>query len=100
MKLIATKSLKYGTRRLKAGDVFEPRGRDARVLVFAGVAAEAPAAPRQVVKPAPLHEPVMAADDEALPSLRSEYERVYGKRPFMGWAAGVLRSKIAEAGEG
>lgn len=29
--------------------------------------------------------------------LRAEYERVLGKRPFMGWDEAKLREKIAEA---
>lgn len=38
------------------------------------------------------------ADDIA--ELRAEYERIVGKRPFMGWGAEALRQKIAEASEG
>jgi hypothetical protein len=33
-----------------------------------------------------------AVDETA--ALRAEYERVIGKRPFMGWDAGKLREKI------
>lgn len=32
-----------------------------------------------------------------LPAVRAEYERVLGKKPFMGWDAAKLREKIAEA---
>lgn len=32
-----------------------------------------------------------------LVALRAEYERVVGKRPFMGWKADELREKIAAA---
>ena len=34
-KLIATKRLRYGTRALAAGDRFEARDRDAKLLVYA-----------------------------------------------------------------
>lgn len=43
-------------------------------------------------------DPVKAApqsDENAV--LRAEYERIVGKRPFMGWDADTLRAKIAEA---
>lgn len=36
---------------------------------------------------------------ETIADLRSEYERVIGKRPFMGWDEPKLRSKLAEAKE-
>jgi len=45
------------------------------------------------LRPAP--EPVVPVDD--IVALRADYERVVGKRPFMGWDAGTLRTKIAEA---
>lgn len=35
------------------------------------------------------------SDDMA--ELRAEYEKVFGKRPYMGWDARTLREKIAEA---
>lgn len=35
---------------------------------------------------------------EDLPSLRAEYQRVIGKRPFAGWDAETLKQKIAAAG--
>ncbi|MBN8292826.1 hypothetical protein JI664_12700 [Rhodobacter sp. NTK016B] len=44
------------------------------------------------MRPAVEQEP---ADDIA--SVREEYERVVGKRPFMGWDIETLRAKMAEA---
>ncbi|HLR78529.1 MAG TPA: hypothetical protein VK062_05720 [Burkholderiaceae bacterium] len=41
-------------------------------------------------------EEVKAPEDEKA-ALRAEYERVMGKRPFMGWDADKLRDKIAAA---
>lgn len=40
---------------------------------------------------------VPAVDDMA--ELRAEYERVMGKRPFMGWDADMLRTKMAAAAQ-
>ena len=39
-----------------------------------------------------------AVDETA--ALRAEYERVIGKRPFMGWDAGKLREKIEAFAKG
>lgn len=39
IKLTATRSLKYGTRRLAPGDVFDARDKDARILTLLGRAA-------------------------------------------------------------
>jgi hypothetical protein len=39
--------------------------------------------------------PALAPDETAV--LRAEYERVYGKRPFMGWGADKLREMIKDA---
>ena len=36
-------------------------------------------------------------DQDDLPALRAKYEKVVGKKPFMGWKAPELREKIAEA---
>ena len=36
--------------------------------------------------------------DDDLPGLRASYESAFGKRPFMGWDAETLRTKIAERG--
>lgn len=40
-----------------------------------------------------------APHSDDLAAVRDEYQRVVGKRPFMGWDAATLRAKIAEAGE-
>lgn len=36
--------------------------------------------------------------NDAMADLRAEYERVLGKKPFMGWDAETLKVKIADAG--
>lgn len=64
---------------------------------------EAQGAPVAAVSPAPAPvtpEPVSAAPEPLVRStaeLRAEYQRITGKRPFMGWSAKALRDKIAEA---
>lgn len=102
--MIATKGLRYGTRRLMAGDPFEARhDRDARLLIGIGkaryatrvtVAADEPPvwAPASVSTAMPA--PAAAHVDER-PALRAEYEAKFGKKPFMGWDAAALREKLA-----
>lgn len=46
-------------------------------------------------KPKRKASPMPAADD--IKSLRAEYQRLVGKRPFNGWDAATLKTKIAEA---
>lgn len=88
-KMIASRKLIYGTRRLKAGDDFDASTRDARVLHAIGRASYATKVVTVQPDPAPV-------DDIA--DVRAEYERVVGKRPFMGWDTPTLRQKMAEAG--
>ena len=120
--MIATKRLKYGTRRLSAGEPFEARhDRDARLLIGIG---KARYATRDMVaadtKPAltipgaglkivgnrgpdlvdlPNGSKVEPAETDERPALRAEYEAKFGKKPFGGWSADVLREKIAAADE-
>lgn len=91
-KLQATRDFSYGTRRLKAGQVFEAPRAEARLWLLTKRAQVAPAA---AVKPPP---PV-APEDGELAAARAEYERVVGKKPFYGWDAAMLREKIAAADE-
>lgn len=128
-KMTASRSMKYGTRRLEAGDVFDVQNRHVKVLeavkrakVATGSVPPMPAAlktrvSRPVPTPAPAKpvpaeaEPVEPVADQAgeeqtgeavsedLTELRAEYERVIGRRPFMGWGGDVLRQKIVDAAE-
>jgi hypothetical protein len=115
--MIATKKLKYGTRRLTAGDPFEARhDRDARLLIGIGkaryatrdmVAADTPAqtTPADGLKivgnrgpdlvDLPSGSKVEPAETDDRPALRAEYEVKFGKKPFPGWSADVLREKLA-----
>lgn len=89
--MIATKGLRYGTRRLMAGDPFEARhDRDARLLVGIG---KARYATRHMVAADERPAPAPAADDR--PALRAEYEAKFGKKAFPGWSSDVLRQKLA-----
>jgi hypothetical protein len=80
--LIATKSMTYNTRRLMAGDLFQAKPRDARVLTAIGKARLAGEAPK-------------AAELEDIAAVRAEYEQIVGKRPFNGWDVATLREKMA-----
>jgi hypothetical protein len=109
--MIATKRLKYGTRRLLPGDPFAARhDRDAKLLIGIGkaryatrdmVATDEPAVRYEPVDPRrdtmdDTHRPVETpADTDERPALRAEYEAKFGKRPFPGWSADVLREKLA-----
>jgi hypothetical protein len=54
-KIVANRSMRYGTRMLKAGDMFDAKPRDARLLIAIGRAKPAPteAAIVEVVPPTP-----------------------------------------------
>lgn len=83
--LIAIKPLTYATRRLKAGEYFTARSdRDARVLVAMRKAKAGTANSESV-------------GDADLKSMRAEYERVLGKKPYHGWTAEQLLEKIVAA---
>lgn len=91
----------YGGKPLAPGDQFEVRDVDVRVLVALDRAslmvdppepAPVPVNPRRAAADA-ARRAEQAADATA--ALREQYETLYGKRPFMGWGADVLREKIA-----
>ncbi|MBD9640747.1 hypothetical protein IB277_31100 [Ensifer sp. ENS07] len=89
MKLIANRHLTYGTRRLIPGDAFEAPDREARVLIAVNKAAPAGAGAQKRSGRA-------SAPADDLAALRKKYQEVSGKRPFNGWDAETLRSKIVE----
>ncbi|MBZ9653537.1 hypothetical protein [Phyllobacterium lublinensis] len=94
MKLIATKSMTYATRRLQAGEQFEAGPRDARLLIAIKKAkpGDGDGEAGTSVPTIPVPEPV-----GELAVLRAEYKAIAGKAAFNGWNAGKLREKIAEA---
>jgi hypothetical protein len=88
--LIATKGLRYGTRRLLAEENFTARRRDARLLVAIGKA-------RYVTADAVAADTAPAAKPDDIKELREAYQAKTGKKAFHGWDAPALRAKIAEA---
>ncbi|SFJ54890.1 hypothetical protein SAMN04515648_4546 [Phyllobacterium sp. CL33Tsu] len=92
MKLIATKSMTYATRRLQAGEQFEAGPRDARLLIAIKKAKLVDDEAGTSVPTIPMPEPV---GDLAV--LRAEYKAIAGKAAFNGWNAEKLREKIAKA---
>jgi hypothetical protein len=99
-KLIATKSFLYNTRRLLAGDEFEPvKPVHGRLLIAAKKAREVRTPGKVAPPPAALAKKVAPAADDEIAAARAEYQEKVGKRPFMGWDVETLRAKMAEAVE-
>jgi hypothetical protein len=98
MHLKAIRPLTYATRRLVPGDVFEVPERHGKILLAtrktklvrepAAVAPPPPAVAEKIVQ--------QTSEDE-LKLAREKYETVIGRRPYYGWDAETLRSKISEA---
>lgn len=88
-KMIAQSNMSYGTRRLRAGDSFEVHDdRHATALEAVGKA-----------RSVGVRHPKVPPHD-AVTMLRAEYQRRFGKRPFMGWDEAELRQKLAASGSG
>lgn len=98
MKLIATRAMRYKTRRLQAGDEFEEANDVfARVLVMRKRAEYAPDKP--VAKPAPeppRPAPPAAEEDNSVDDLREEAERL-GIDVDGRWGKVRLQAEIARA---
>jgi len=85
-QVIATRTGRYGTRMLTAGDELTLPGPAARAMIALGRA--------KPKREAPQADKAGASD---LVALRAEYQEKLGKRPFNGWDADTLREKIADA---
>jgi hypothetical protein len=96
--LMASKRMRYATRRLLPGDVFEASNRDARLLVALKKASVHYAPAYQ--PPPPAAAPAVAHEADELKAARAEYEAAIGRKPFHGWGVEQLRAKIAEARAG
>ncbi|WP_226576538.1 hypothetical protein [Acuticoccus sediminis] len=99
-KMKALRSLRYGTRRLQAGDYFDAKMKDVRILEAIKKARVAREVGTLAPPPADLVQMVKADAEPVtdIKAIRDEYERVLGKRPFNGWDIATLRAKIAEHG--
>jgi hypothetical protein len=64
-KMIATKAMRYGGKRLGAGDEFEAAAKDAKILAGIRKAKYATAVPEIETKPVEEIQKVMVADDAA-----------------------------------
>lgn len=106
----ALRDMRYGTRRLKAGDTFEATHGHAKLLDAMKRAEYVDEGrPRRQIPPIPeaLKTRALVAGgrspaDSGAPvddigALRSEYETKIGRKPYMGWKADELRKRIAEA---
>jgi hypothetical protein len=98
-KLIATRSYRYATRRLQAGEEFEASSVIARALVAARKASYAPEKPAPRA-PVPIRAPVSTAstdtnNDARLDSLRAQAERL-GIAVDGRWGAYRLQQEIAQ----
>jgi hypothetical protein len=105
MKLIATKKLTYATRHLVAGDPFEARDRDARILIGIRKAKAAETRLRGRVKvsvqeePAPVPMPPTPSpppsnDGDEIARLRKT-ARLLGIVVDKRWGSQTLRDRIA-----
>jgi hypothetical protein len=88
-EVIATRTGRYGTRMLTAGDALTLSGPAARAMIALGRAEEKP---RRARRAAPAPQP---ADER--PPLREAYRTKFGRAAFNGWDADTLREKIAGA---
>jgi hypothetical protein len=97
--MIAIRPMRYGTRRLRAGDAFDATAGDARIFQAVGMARDAPA---QVVStrmpgqaPTSATEPVLTTWD--IDGLRADYEAKTGLKADRRWGVERLRAEIAVA---
>lgn len=93
--LIATKSLTYATRRLRAGDGFIVRSdKDAKVLIAIGKAKPdlETAKPKARKAEKATAEPAPSEDQNDLEKLRNAYLEQKGEEPDKRW--GVARLKL------
>lgn len=87
----------YRTRMLRAGDPVTLGASDARLFAKHGWAAEQKAPKRpQLDHDKNGKEGGSAAPVDDVAALRAAYTEKFGKRPFPGWSAAVLRGKLAE----
>ena len=97
MKLIATKSYSYATRRLKAGDEFDATDMHARILVGARKARYAPdQAKPEPPQPVVVDEKNVAVERNEIARLRAQAERL-GIAVDGRWGMARLQHEISQA---
>ena len=92
--------MRYGTRMLKAGDVFEASSRDARLLLAIGRATAIQADPvaAKIVKPTEEQAAKIAAaiaDGSPIDALRNEYRDRTGKDADRRWGVPRLTVEVS-----
>lgn len=111
-RVIVAKPLRYGTRHLVPGEEIDMKAKDARILLAVKKVkpmterapvelppippALASAVSKAAAEPSP-PPPIADAPGEDMRALRDEYERVTGKKPFLGWGADELRARMESA---
>lgn len=91
MRLIASRTRRYGTRHLEAGDVFEVSRTEGRAIVAVGLATEYKDRERVEISP-----PEAEPETDDIDALR-EQALSAGLKVDSRWRADTLRRKIAEA---
>lgn len=113
VRMIATGRIpRYATRHLRAlqaGEEFEAKPADAKIWMLLNKAVVAPRVPGKIAAPPrALTSRIHPLDHDSdgrkggspkpegdLADLRTAYTEKFGKRPFYGWGADILREKMA-----
>jgi hypothetical protein len=103
--LIAIKPLRYGTRRMQAGDTFSATPRDARILIGIKKARDVnardvgalPPPPAPLQKQPSRQNPAAAPAKDSDAALRQTYLELTGRKAFANWKTETLERLIAEA---
>lgn len=110
-KIIAQRTMRYGTRMLQAGDIFDAKARDARLLIAIGrakpvspeVTPSAPVEPTaqqvEAIREAiGVNAPPASAEVPSLPlieALRQEYLHRSGQAPDKRWGIPKLTKEVS-----
>lgn len=92
--LVAARPLRYGTRRLRAGDTFDAAPGEARVYTAVGLASVCHKAPTQAAA-VPALPPSIETPAPELDAARAEYEALAGRVPDRRWGLSRLKGELA-----
>jgi hypothetical protein len=102
-QIVANRSMRYGTRMLQAGDTFEAKARDARLLIAIGRA-------KPVPQESPVKEVILPTKEQAsqiasilgevptaslIEALRAEYRQRAGAEPDRRWGIPKLTKEVS-----